>query len=272
MKSSFLALIPIISCMAFTAFAEEATDATSIEIGMELKRFDYREFDQQDKQLLREYGVIPGIRIGTEHESPSYTTRFILQRFDRDVDYDGHTQSGNPLSTQSKEIITNFELSIHPKLQPVNDFQPGLALGVGYREWNRGIQPTATTTSLHEIYRWGYWLMGMNMQWRTNRQWTLGINAEALQPFNPHIEVHVPGYDATTLHLNSKQAYRLSLPIGLQAPNKLSWRITPYWQTWHMGRSDSRPLRINSNLSGLAITEPESKTNIWGISISTRFK
>jgi hypothetical protein len=272
MKSTFFALIPVMACLAFSTLAKEANDANSIEIGMALKQFDYREFDQQDKQLLREHGVLPGIRIGAEHQAAAYTTHFVLQRFHKEVNYDGQTQSGNSLNTQSKEVITNLELSIHSKLPFTQPVQPGLALGIGYREWNRGIQPTTNSSSLHETYRWGYWLLGMNLHWRVNMQWTLGMSAEALQPINPHIEVHVPGYDATTLHLNPQQAYRLSLPIAYQVKGQLPWRIAPYWQSWHMGRSDTRPLRINGNPSSFGISEPESKTEAWGIAVSTSFR
>lgn len=272
MQLNILIICFVLIGMSFGPAVKAQSETVGLELGIELSQFDYQEFDLQNKKLLREHGFMPGIHIATKHTGTAFTTIFLFQLFDSTVDYDGETQAGNPLFTTSKERITNFELSLQPIIKHIGSLQPGMSLGIGFREWRRGIQATPTAIGLDENYRWQYRKFGMSVKWRNSAAWSVGINAEFLQPIHPSIEVDIQGYDKTTLALDPKQSYRISFPVEIQAPNKSDWHIVPYWQVWDMGRSNTKPLRINGVTTGFVITEPKNKTRVWGVSISNSFR
>lgn len=268
MRQPLLVTLICLTGMAGSFTATKSFSAMSIEAGASLQQFDYREFDIQGERLLREHGQVPGLSLNIRHNTQALTSLLYLQFNQNTVQYDGQKQTGQALSSKTKERISNIEISFQPKLAKSGNLEAGPHLGLGFREWQRDIQATATTTSLAETYRWVYHFIGVSANWRMKEHWSLGISAEAFSAINPHIEVHAPGYDTTTLHLNPQPSYRLKLPITYRTKSNNNWRITPYWQSWNMGRSNTKPLRINGTPSGLLITEPESKTQILGISVS----
>lgn len=255
--------------LAGCLIAADTSAALNLEAGAQLQQFDYQEYDIQGDRLLREHGTMPVLSLDISYPAHAVTSRLSLRYAKSTVKYDGRTQGGQPLTTDTDEHISSIEINFQPKPSTSGSFIAGPHLGFGFREWRREIQATTTTTSLKEIYRWSYHIIGISAAWRPNDSFLLGISAEAFSAVNPHIEVHVPGYDSTILHLNQEPGYRLKFPITLNTKGDRKWYITPYWNTWNMGRSDTKPLRINGTASGLLITEPESKTQVWGISVST---
>jgi hypothetical protein len=265
----FLAL----SSLLFAGKPTFASEPENIyfEIGAGLARFDYREFDTQDDELLKETGLLPGVSFELGKNAPGFSPVFLFHFAANTVDYDGRTQGGSPLSTDTRERISDFTLLLRAKTEPVSGVVPGISLGMGYREWRRDIQPTPITARLFETYRWKYLQAGLFLHWRSNARWRLAVDASVLRPLDPSIEAYVAGYDAITLDLNAEDSYRVSLPIHYRVSEKTTWVFEPYWQSWNLGRSEPGRLRINGVPTSSLVTEPDSETNVWGVTLRARF-
>lgn len=262
----------IIFALAFfpPEFAYAESTNNYIHIGMGIQDFGYKEFNEQGVLLNREDGLVPGVKIEMGKNWQDFSGELCFKLFDGVVDYDGQTQSGIPLRTDTDERIITFEGLLRYKLRLSPQNNANLIAGIGHREWRRDIRGTGIVSGLFEIYRWKYLIVGGAATFWQKGKWSAGIDVRWLRPIRPTMMVDIVGYDEVTLDLESRSSARVNFPIRIFGTYEREWTISPYWESWRLGRSDDEQLTINGVPTPATVHEPRSKTNIVGLTVSVK--
>jgi hypothetical protein len=235
-----------------------------------LQNFHYKETDAQGALLDLEDGLLPGVEGGIGVHNDGYTLLLSGSLHGGTITYDGQTQSGTPLTTDTEERIVDVSALIKFHTGRSKDSLRVIE-GLGYREWRRDIQPTNISSRLYEVYRWRYLMLGMEADVFHNGQWKASFDLRLTRPVHPTIEIDASIYDPLTLELGARYGMNFRFPIEYRFASRQAIVITPYWQTWFLERSNSKRLYSNGNPTGLIATEPDSETVILGITASLRF-
>jgi len=244
------------------------SDDTYLQLGVSVQDFGYKEYDDQDVLLDREDGLMPGLMMefGAGWDSLSAAFRFELAG--GVVDYDGQTQSGTPIKTDTDEKITDLQVVLRYKLTSFSRHDVMLVGGIGHRVWRRDIRATNITSSLFEVYRWQYWMLGGTATLWHRGQWSAGVDARWLRPIDPTMSVNLIGYDEIQLDLESRNSARVSFPLRMAGEKE--WIFTPYWESWRLGRSADKTLTVGGVPTSGVVHEPRSETDIVGFMVSVQ--
>ena len=242
-----------------------------LQLGGSQESFHYKEFSNSGILLDREDGNIPGVSAEIARDQEAYSGILNIGFAGSRVAYDGRTQGGRPLVTRTKEQMLDASAILSWPGKD-NAWNPRLLTGVGFRKWARDIQATSASNRLYERYQWFYWIVGFNFNMWQYKQWSVGFDWRLLRPINPSIYVEYPGYDSEMLALGAEDSIRVSVPISYQLNSKELILIESYYQTWNLAPSSSKRLYSGGSPTSLSISEPESKTEVYGIQLSLRFK
>lgn len=250
--------------------AESVSKDSYLNLGFNAQYFGYKEFDDQGVLLDREDGLMPGLvmEFGKDWNLISGAVRFEL--IDGVVDYDGQTQAGVPVTTNTDERIVTLEALIRYRLKQLPEFNLTVVGGLGHREWRRNIRATDITSSLYEVYEWRYWFLGgAATVWR-NGQWSAGIDAGWLYPIKPNISIDLTGYDEVRLSLKPHSSGRISFPLRYVVSDGQEWTLSPYWESWRLGRSADKVLTVGGVPTTAIVHEPRSETSVVGLVMSVQ--
>lgn len=244
------------------------SDDSYFQLGVSVQDFGYKEYDDQDVLLDREDGLVPGFMMEFGAGWDPLSAAFRLEVAGGVVDYDGQTQSGMPIKTDTHEKITNLQVVLRHKLKSFSQLDGILIGGIGHRVWRRDIRATNITSRLFEVYRWQYWMLGGTATvWRRG-QWSASVDARWMRPIEPTISVNLIGYDEIHLNLESRNSARVSFSLRMEGEKE--WIITPYWESWYLGRSADKNLRVGGVSTSGAVHEPRNETDIVGLTISVQ--
>lgn len=260
----------VLSAITATTHAQLDQPETFAQVGPSLLSFHYKETAARNAVLDREDGLLPGIEISSGIRTDLFAALIAASFHGGTITYDGKTQTGSPLTTDTRESIADVAISITRAIGP-SDYSPQLVAGFGYREWRRDIQSTNSTVGLFEVYRWTYWMLGVEADVLRNDSWNAGIDWRLMRPVHPTIEVEVPGFDPLTLELGSGYSMAIGLPIEYRLGAGRSIVVRPYWQSWYLERSDFKRLYAGGSPTGFSAQEPDSETMVFGVSTLLNF-
>lgn len=252
------------------ASAQAELMGSYLSLGVGVQDFGYKEFDDQDVLLDREDGPMPGfvMEAGSNWQDVSGTLRFEL--FSGLVKYDGQTQSGIPLTTDTDERITKFEALLRFDVKALADNDGVFIAGLGHREWRRDIRATNITSGLFEVYRWKYLTVGGAVTFLRREKWSGEVDVRWLWPIAPTMSLNLTGFDAVTLNLKSRSSARVGFNFRFVTDAGQKWAISPYWESWNLGRSNDARLTVSGAPTALTVHEPRSETNVGGVAVTVR--
>lgn len=268
----------IVGIFLVQASQSSMAQKSSLEIGVGLMAFDYAEFDDNNVFIDGETGLIPGVivklktnkRIYYEWEGSVYYNQ---------IEYDGQTQGGTPVKTDSDALIMDTHFKIGLNLNPSFDRGQKLYGGMGYRYWYRNIlsgrdinrNPVA---GLLEEYRWFYGLLGYEVHFDASNNVKVGFDFRLTKMFNAKMDVDFlgfKGYDNTSVKLGNKVGARLAMPVAIKMRHS-SLVVTPFYEIIDIGKSNTVALTRNGNLiddnsDGFydGVLEPRSETRNVGV-------
>lgn len=235
--------------------------------GVQYQHFEYEE-NHDGNRLNKEDGELPGLELRLEEYRGQWYARAWGRYADGEVDYDGQTNAGAPLNTDTDETIWHGHLGLGRWLTSPDSFLDlGLQAGGGYRHWERDIQSTSTVLGLEETYRWPYLSAGATAL-KTRGAATWSLEAELLWPINPEVEIDDnPVFNKTELDLEQQLGGRLALRWHQDLNPRLGLALELWYEHWELGQSDTET--INAKGGGtLSIFEPDSDTDIIGVTLS----
>lgn len=244
------------------------------EIGVGLMAFDYVEYDDNDVFLDGESGFIPGVvaklktnqRIYYELEGGVYYNK---------IEYDGQTQGGIPVVTDSDALVIDMHFKIGRNFEPLYQREQKVYVGLGYRYWYRNINSGRdilgnSVAGLIEEYSWYYALAGYAVHFDASNNVKVGIDLRVTKMLDAQLEVDFLGFngiDNTSLNLGNKVGARFAVPIEIQTTHS-SVIVAPFYEIIDIGRSNDVRVTIGGVPTIVAIHEPRSETRNVGIEVT----
>jgi hypothetical protein len=252
-------------------------DAVEITAAADVLLFGYREFSEQGRELNREDGILPGVRLSARSSRDRVFVRLDASLHDGTVDYDGETQTGAPVETDTGTRLFSFSAEAG-RWVGARPGRWGAYLRVARRLWERDIQSTGSVQGLYEEYRWSEVGAGLRHVWPASEQgrWTHELSAMAFAVVDGDIFVELSGvegrnWDDTSLELGDESGYRLRYTASRELASGRLLRIEPYYAYWEFGRSNTRTITANGSATSLTVTEPRSESRRIGVSVGLVF-
>jgi len=250
-----------------------ATQTFNLGVGFDAMYFDYREFNGDDVLLDKETGPMPGLHLSGTLQWENWYSELVYEYHLGRVEYEGQTQNGDPLTTDTEEDIVDLSVIVGRHFGVPSRYRSAVYAGLGYHYWERNILPTSTVAGLLETYEWSYALLGVKLSFLRSTTNGLLLDLRVRRMLDATMEVDFLGFmnwDTTTLNLGEDWSYRLGLPYILSLGHNASLTIEPYISTWFIERSDTREITSGGlplTPVRLVIHEPRSETTNVGISL-----
>ncbi len=255
-----------------------AAPTFNLGVGFDAMYFDYREFNGNDILLDKETGPMPGLHLSGALQWDNWYSELVYEYHLGTVDYDGQTQNGVALTTETEEDIVDLSLIVGRHFGAVSRHRSALYAGIGYHYWERNILPTGTVAGLLETYQWSYALLGVKFSFLKSDRNGLLLDLRVRRMLDATMEVDFLGFmgwDNSTLDLGEDWSYRFGLPYILSLGQHASLTIEPYISTWFIERSDTEEITSGGlplTPVRLVIHEPRSETTNVGISLRYRYQ
>jgi len=271
-----------ILAILFSPFAH--AEKPVFQAGFDLMRFDYAEYDANNVFLDGETGFLPGISLKLKLNSRPWFFEWHGQVHGNTIKYDGQTQSGIPVKTDSIAIITDSSIKLGLQLAEVHEPY----IGLGHRYWYRNIlngydingSPVA---GLLEHYYWYYAMLGYAANFRLSDQVSLGFDIRKNHMINAKMDVNFlgyKGYDYTQVNLGNRPGARIAFPLHIKMKQN-TLIVTPYYEIIDIGKSNAVALYKNGGVAvrgcntkdplypndQCKIYEPRSETRNVGIEL-----
>ncbi len=246
----------------------------TLGIGVDAMRFFYREFDENDAVLNTEKGVIPGLVLSAAVEWETWYTEFNYKYNTGKVEYDGQTQNGIPVITDTQEDIGDFNLIAGRYFGTGSYYRSSIYGGLGYYSWERDILAGKDINGnpvggLFETYEWSYALIGARLSLKESSNSGLLLDLRLQRMLDATMEVgHI---DDNQFDLGEEWSFRLGLPYHMVTKENARLTIEPYLVTWFIGRSPAVELTSGGVLLGTFV-EPRSETYNIGLTVKYLFQ
>lgn len=238
-----------------------------------LRDFAYKEFDAGGELLDREDGVVPGVILGVSREWRDLHLVVDFSHYGGDVDYDGQTQSGIPITTQTNAQFSSISFRAERRERTTTGRAYGTYVGLGYTRWVRDIESTRTAggtfvQGLLETYTWWTAEVGARVALYQAGSATWQLDARFLYTLYPSVEVDSHGlFDRVTLEPEGRPGFRVALPWEYGAKGQATRFIAEPWiEYFEFGESDPETITTGGVPVGTAL-EPRSETRNLGVSV-----
>lgn len=166
---TFLTILCMFILISSSALANE------FDVYAKAESFTWKEYDN-GTQILKESGPIYGIgfkALFASRTKVALTVRARAELFGGQVDYDGQTQVGTPIHTNTNYIGSKTEADLGLKFMLSETSSIGPFASLGYRYWERDIK--STTSGIGYIEKWSsiYSRFGALLDLSITRIWKL---------------------------------------------------------------------------------------------------
>lgn len=262
----FCGLVILFAAVMMPA-AARAEDSPEVYFGFE--SFTWEEFDDFGQKLLEESG--PRIGVGfAMHKvfEGGFTLKPRVELFWGTVDYDGATQAGEPVLSETDYLGFKAEIDMGGQVGQGVRFEP--FGGIGLRFWDRTINDSITvlgTQAIGYTEEWymAYFRVGFRLQ---------SPPEDAFQGFF-ELGARIPLYTENTALLSEKFS---AADVTFEPGNRTSlfaeagfraevFKLTAFYESLRFKPSDS----VMEPVSGLLLYQPESEADIFGVRVGASF-
>lgn len=258
-KYPFIMLLAVVFSIGIISTSATATE---YDIYGKVESFTWKEYKDDGSQFLKESGPIYGLGVSAKSNiTESLTLKFKGELFGESIDYDGQTQAGAPVKTDTDYFGFKIEGDAGWKFMVAEKSSLEPFAGLGYRWWNRDIQSAGSAIGYEE--RW--WNFYARLGIRGDHAFTdkLKAFAEAGVKLPMHneseVDLSVVGLSTVTVEPGNKAS--VFAEIGLK---------------WTMLKASVFYEGMRFSKSGLddvyhAIYQPKSKADIFGVNVGVSF-
>jgi hypothetical protein len=233
--------------------------------------FNWKEFSGGER-LLEESGPLGGV--GAAASIDLYNKALILKGkadiFGGLINYDGQTQGGTPITTDTDYIGSRLEADAGWRINFERASLEPFA-GLGYKWWRRHIQDTTTpsgqpVSGYPEIWQTVYVKAGVRGDVVFNQETRFFYEAGEKYPFYTSNEADFPGVGKTTVEPKGDPAAFAELGI------RYKWfRPSIFYEGYHWSASD-RVLVTDNAGTRFFLSQPESESYIIGFNLGIAFR
>jgi Outer membrane protein beta-barrel domain len=255
--STALALLVGAGMLCAAAQAAQEPAGLDLHLGASLLRFDFREYADTGRQLVRELGVLPGLagRIGQTIGRWQWSAE--IDYFSGGVDYHGQTQSGANFDTTTDTVVVKTRARALWLLDPQGRFAAGL--GFGYRQWQRHIRGRGNVSGLDERFSAGDLSVDTRLSLLRSEAAVVDADLRLAWPIRPQVRIDFGGlYDSQTLVLGPRLSTRVSVPASWTVGPRTRIVVEPGFEAWGFGRSGTETLYRDGVPAGV-VYQPQGK-------------
>lgn len=256
----------ILALASLSARAADAVQQLDAWLAGGITDFDYAETENAI-ELDREEGLLPGLDAGLHLAQGALFAEGALSITGGPVDYrSASVASRTDEMILDAGVIAGFTALEHDRTRLA------LFAGAGYRHWERGIRSTATAFGLDETYRWWYGSLGARVTQALGDRGQLSADLRLTRTVDPDITIDfAAGYDSKTLQLGTANGLRAAVAWERRLRDGVSLFVSPWYEYWKLGRSDTEPLYRNGLPVG-TVFEPRSTTRNLGVNVGVRWR
>ncbi len=231
--------------------------ADKYDIYLQVHSFTWKEFTNGN-ELLEESGPIYALGGMAMLENNSLTFRARGELFAGSITYDGQTQGGTPVETDTDYVGLKLEGDAGWKKRVEDKASIEPFVGIGVRIWDRDIQGTDNATGVNEKWSSIYARLGLRGDSALSDKLT--VFAEGGVKFPVYNTNRVDLHDVT---LEPKRKASGFAEVGLK------WKrlkASVFYEGLRFDESDVEPIG-----GGLGVFQPESKADIFGLNVGHSF-
>jgi hypothetical protein len=238
--------------------------------------FGYKEFSESGVLLDREDGLLPGVAVEVARRIGDWRLSGDGRYFSGSADYDGRTNFGTPISTETDERVYSLSLRIAREFR-IDGWSIAPYAGYGYHRWQRDIKPTQTAGGapvggLFEVYTWKTAELGVLTRLALRERFHAGVDLRVIGVLDPEVEVRFGSvFDDARLALGERSGARLAFIGAYALDENLGIRVELYHEGWSFGRSASQPLTSGGSPTAVSAVEPRSETRNTGVTLGLVF-
>lgn len=232
------------------------------DVYLKAESFTWKEFDDDGDQLLKESGPLFGIGSATKFNFDPLTLKVKGEFFGGRVDYDGQTQGGIPVDSDTDYWGLNIGVDLGWKFVLSEDFSVEPFVGPATKYWNRDIKSTDDAIGIEE--RW--WIVYARAGLHGDRTISdrLKIFAEGgirIPIYNQNkADLRIIGLRKVEIEPRRKESFFAEAGIKWK---KLKAGV--YYEGLRFRKSD------DERVSGGTIWQPETEADIFGINVGMAF-
>ncbi len=231
--------------------------AGNYDVYLQVHSFTWKEFTN-GSELLEESGPIYALGGLATLENNSLTFRGRGEFFAGSITYDGQTQAGTPVETDTDYVGIKLEGDAGWKKRFEDKASIEPFAGIGFRVWNRDIQSTDNATGVEEKWTSIYARLGLRGDSALTDKLTVFAEGGVKFPFYNTNRVDV--YDVT---LEPKRKASGFAEVGLKW-KKL--KASVFYEGLRFDESDVEPIG-----GGLGVFQPKSEADIFGLNVGRSF-
>ncbi len=249
------------------SMTSEIISKHSVQIAPVIYRFEYEE-----PTLMSEKGFMHGVAGKYAYNNRTVMFGLSIEYAAGELDYDGSTWGGTPVSANTEDYILEFRSliggNIHKGRSKITPF-----IGFGVRYWNDTIKGSGGYE--REILYY-YSPIGVKTVSPLSDSWFWSLNAEYDLFWKGQVKSHLsdadPGFNDPEVNQSFGDGFgiRFSLQFKNKISEKFSWYIEPFFRYWDVGESDTAILALNGVPIGL-VYEPDNNTTSYGLYIGFKF-
>jgi hypothetical protein len=261
-KHSCIAMIFFV--FGFGLFYDPAAAVASGEADMyaKIEYFTWKEYDDYGARLLEESGPILGFGVAAKSDmNYSFTLKCKGELFGGLIDYDGLTLQGMPFTTDTEYFGFKVESDLGRKFMIAKRFSLEPFAGLGYRRWSREIQSTSFAFGYKETWWTFYGRLGLQGDLVFTDQLTAFADGGIKVPIRNENEVDFRTFGLSTITVEPGNEVSYFAEAGLRWRNLKS---SVYYEGMRFSKSALDEIFQ-------AVYQPESKADIFGISIGLVF-
>jgi hypothetical protein len=250
-----------------SAMPDEAAVRHSFEFASTVFRFEYEE-----PSLMSEKGFMYGILGRYAFNNNAVMLGCSLEFAAGDLDYDGRTFGGTPVTADTEDYLLEFRSLIGGNIRQgktrVTPF-----IGIGVRYWNDTIQASG---GYEREITYLYTPIGVNFTGPLSAKWSWGFSGEYDLFWKGWIISHLSDVDPGFNDPENDQSFgdgfgvRISFKFRNQISEKFSWYIEPFFRYWDVGQSDTAILTYYGTPAALVV-EPDNNTTSYGLTVGIGF-
>jgi hypothetical protein len=243
-------------------FCTQSIAATSEnDLYVKVESFTWKEFDGGE-ELLEETGPIFGLGFSNRSTIGNW---FVfsekIELFMGTVDYDGQTQSGTPVTTDTEYLGCLLEINFGGKIVSSEKFSLEPFAGLGYRWWTRDLQDTSTAYGYEEEWSSFYTRLGLHAESQVSNRFKLFAQAGIKYPLVNRNEAKLSRFGIRDVTLEPENELSYFADAGFKTGH---FMLSIYYEGMRFDESDP------DDTYG-AFIQPESEADIFGARIGFTF-
>jgi hypothetical protein len=235
-------------------------------VGTALRQVRMVESDQQGRPLVREQGLLPGLRGEAVYQTGEWRLSANGDLYQRRIGYHGQVQDGPAFVSRTGTRQGRIGIEAAHALTP----DSSLIGGLEWDHWQRDIEGRGSTLGLRERYSTWRWLAGARTL--LAQRPTASLTGSALlvlaQPERLRVQFEGQAYDEARFKTRSASGLRLALTLQPALVANLS--IAAELDALSVKRSDDVPLLQNGVAVG-TVAQPRHSRRALGLRVDYRF-